>query len=135
MKTTPNRAKAGKVNGTSVMVVRNTHVQGSDVEAFERGCFERKPEGPWLLRSVNSFGQEEWFVRVEVTGLHPRRFGPMATKEEAFTFYVHVVNELIYQLDCILSEDLPDKTNFGVFIEDEIASAYWLPKGGNHGRH
>ena len=135
MKTTPNRAKAGKVNGSSVPVVRNTHVQGSDVEAFERGYLDRRPDHPWLIRSVNSFGQEEWFLRVEVTGLHPRRFGPMATKEEAFEFFSHVVDELLGQLDVDLPQNLPCRIGSGVFIEDEIGTAYLLPKGGTHGCH
>ena len=133
MKTTTNRAKAGKVNGSSVPVVRNTHVQGPEVETFERRYLDRKPEGPWLLRSVNSFGQEEWFLRVEVTGLHPRRFGPMATKEEVFEFFSHVIDELLVQLDADLPQNLPVRIGSGVFIEDEMAEAYLLPKGGEHG--
>jgi len=129
MKTTPNRAKAGKVNGTSALVVRITHMQGPDVEAFERDYLDQRPDHPWLIRSVNSFGQEKWFIRVEVTGLYPRRFGPMDTKEEAFAFYARVVVELIGQLDADLPDNLPDRIGPGVFIEDEMGSAYLLPKG------
>ena len=128
-KATPNRATAGEVNGTSLTVVRNATVRGPDVEAFERKCFDRRPEHPWLLRSVNSFGQEEWFIRVEVTGLHPRRLGPMATQEEALKFYAHVISELAGQLDADLPQGLPDRIRFGVFIEDEIARGYLLQKG------
>ncbi len=129
MKTTPNRAKAGTVNGTTAI-----NVQGPDVEAFERDFCQRKPEGPWLVRSVNSFGQEEWFVRVEVSGMHPRRLGPLATKEEALKFYVHAIEKLVEELDCVLPENVLARNAFGVFVEDEIGSAYVLPTGGTHGR-
>ena len=107
----------------------------AEVDAFKRHYLDRRLEHPWLLASVNSFGQEEWFVRVEVAGLHPRRFGPIATREEALNFYTHVLGELSDALDWELPENLPNQRNFGVFIEDEIASAYLLPKGGTHGRH
>ena len=126
MKTTPNRAKAGKVNGTPVTVVRNADVQGPDVDVFKHNYLDRPLDYPWLIRSVNSFGQEEWFVRVEVAGLHPRRFGPIATKEEAKEFYAQVLDDL----DSLLDIDLPNKIQFGMFIEDELGSAYLLPKGG-----
>ena len=58
--------------------------------------------------------------------MHPRRFGPLATKEEAKEFYTKVLGDL----DNLLSIDLPNEIQFGMFVEDEIASAYLLPKGG-----
>ncbi len=115
-----------KVNGTTAIVVRHADVRGLEVETFEHGYLDRPLDHPWLIRSVNSFGQEEWFIRVEVAGLHPRRFGPIATKEEAKEFYAQVLGDL----DSLLDIDLPNKIQFGMFVEDELGSAYVVPKGG-----
>jgi len=55
---------------------------------------EVKPCEEWFLRSRDQFGRPVWFVRVEMTGLRPRRFGPFATKHKGLLFLDHLLNDL-----------------------------------------
>lgn len=55
---------------------------------------EMKPRGEWFQRSRDQFGRPVWFVRVKVTGLRSRRFGPFPTKNKGLLFLDHLLNEV-----------------------------------------
>jgi len=55
---------------------------------------EVKPREEWFRRGRDQFGRPIWFVRVEVTGLRPRRFGPFPTKHKGLLFLDHLLNEM-----------------------------------------
>lgn len=41
---------------------------------------ERALSQEWLFHGKDEVGREGWFVRIEVTGMYPRRVGPFARK-------------------------------------------------------
>jgi hypothetical protein len=47
---------------------------------------EMPPREEWFQRGRDSFGCEVWFVRVQITGLRARRFGPFPTKHKGLLF-------------------------------------------------
>ena len=55
---------------------------------------EVKPREEWFTRSRDQFGRPVWFLRVEMTGLRPRRFGPFPTKRKGLLFLDHLLNEM-----------------------------------------
>lgn len=55
---------------------------------------EVKPREEWFKRSIDQFGRPVWFVRVEVTGLRTRRFGPFPTKRKGLLFLDHLLNDV-----------------------------------------
>ncbi len=44
---------------------------------------ERPISDTWLYRGVDEAGRRGWFIRLELTGLYPRRVGPFATRAAA----------------------------------------------------
>lgn len=55
---------------------------------------EVRPREEWFTRSRDQFGRTVWFLRVEMTGLRPRRFGPFPTKHRGLLFLDHLLNQL-----------------------------------------
>ncbi len=41
---------------------------------------EHKPQPDWFVTAKNDYGEREWFLRFEVTGWYPRRYGPFKKK-------------------------------------------------------
>ncbi|WP_413933383.1 hypothetical protein [Nitrospira sp. BLG_1] len=56
---------------------------------------EVKSREEWFKLSRDQFGRPVWFVRVEVTGLRPRRFGPFSTKHKGLLFLDHLLNGVV----------------------------------------
>jgi len=54
---------------------------------------ERKPQPNWFVTATNDFGAREWFLRFEVTGWYPRRYGPFQTKRQALLFLDTLLDE------------------------------------------
>ncbi|MBI5673476.1 MAG: hypothetical protein HZC50_09605 [Nitrospirae bacterium] len=55
---------------------------------------EMPPREEWFQKGRDSFGREVWFVRVEMTGLRTRRYGPFPTKHKGLLFLDHMLNEV-----------------------------------------
>ena len=55
---------------------------------------EVKPREEWFKRSRDQFGRQVWFLRVEMTGLRPRRFGPFPTKHKGLLFLDHLLDQV-----------------------------------------
>ena len=47
---------------------------------------ELPPSDEWFQKSLDSFGREVWFVRIQMTGLRTRRYGPFLTKNKGLLF-------------------------------------------------
>lgn len=55
---------------------------------------EVPPREEWFQRSRDQWGREVWFIRVHITGLRTRRFGPFPTKHKGLLFLDHLLNEV-----------------------------------------
>ena len=63
-----------------------TQVIDSVEETEEETCNsyrECDPSADYLFQGRDEAGREGWFIRIEVTGMFPRRCGPFETREEA----------------------------------------------------
>ena len=67
---------------------------------------ERPLSERWLFHGEDEAGRLGWFVRIEVTGLYPRRVGPFATKAEAVKMIEYVAGETILELFTNLQNNL-----------------------------
>lgn len=56
---------------------------------------ERAISEDWLFHGKDEVGREGWFVRIEVTGMYPRRVGPFATQEEACEVLEDFLHDLV----------------------------------------
>ena len=52
---------------------------------------ERPISKDWLFHGKDELGREGWFLRIEVTGMHPRRCGPFGSPTEACTFFEEIL--------------------------------------------
>jgi hypothetical protein len=102
-------------------------------------CVEMRPEETWFLRSKTDLGREVWFLRLSVTGLYPRLYGPFRSKRRAVLFLDEAIGALC---DCWqafeeasdkykLEGEFQHKESWGPLVEHPIlvhASAH--PKKG-----
>jgi hypothetical protein len=81
--------------------------------------FHEVPAANWLVYSVNGQGVREWFVRVEIGGLYPRRLGPFSSQQKAVKHYDETQRRF---LNLLVGDD-----SVGWCVEDTLGQAY-LPK-------
>ena len=65
---------------------------------------ERAVSEDWLFHGKDEVGREGWFVRIEVTGMYPRRVGPFATQEDACELLEDFLHDLLEPLRNLESE-------------------------------
>ena len=56
-------------------------------------CIEDKPRTDWFVQLKRSDGKTWWFLRVSITGLRTRLYGPFATQHRALLFLDRFVSE------------------------------------------
>ncbi len=92
---------------------------------------EVQPQQEWFRRSRDQFGRSVWFVRVHVTGLRIRRYGPFPTKHRGLLFLDHMLNEVADALSSAefdLERYQVPRRRFGLraghypVVEDELCS-------------
>lgn len=92
---------------------------------------EMKPREEWFTQSRDQFGRSVWFVRVHVTGLRIRRYGPFPTKHRGLLFLDHMLNEVTDALSSAefdLERYQVPRRRFGLraghypVVEDELCS-------------
>lgn len=44
------------------------------------------PRGEWFQRATDEWGRPIWFIRIQITGLRTRRYGPFPTKHRGLLF-------------------------------------------------
>lgn len=73
---------------------------------------ETRPQDRWFQQARDPWGRIVWFLRLEVTGLRTRRYGPFATKRKGLLF-----------LDFLL-----DNVSDGICEADNGLPAYQVPR-------
>lgn len=55
---------------------------------------EVPPESGWFETTKDARGQTFWFLRVQITGMRVRRYGPFATKHKSLLFLDQLIDEV-----------------------------------------
>lgn len=88
----------------SASVLDDNHVQPStDAPQVWR---ERALTGQSVFHGEDERGRTGWFLRLEVTGLFPRRCGPFATRGEAVETLDRFLSDLVPGALCELGNEL-----------------------------
>ena len=89
----------------------------------------RRPD--WTVSTINERGRTVWFLRFQITGLKPRRFGPFQTEQETLRCLNKLLDEMWETLNAPpeLDQDsgyiYPDMVR--CFVEDETGIG--VPQG------
>lgn len=70
---------------------------------------ERPISEDWLFQGKDELGREGWFLRIEVTGLYPRRCGPFKTQVAACKFFEEVLGDEMLDVIC----NIENKMSYG----------------------
>ncbi len=89
---------------------------------------ERKPQPDWFVRARNEHGKLEWFLRIQCTGLYPRRFGPFPTKQRALLFLDDVLE---HTLDTITGTSSQWEPKRECILEDALGGRYLASMNAN----
>ncbi len=89
---------------------------------------ERQPREDWFIRARNERGEREWFLRIQCTGLYPRRFGPFPTKDHALRFLNDVARHALDGITGTGSEWEPSQE---CIREDELGGRYLASMNAN----
>ncbi len=92
---------------------------------------ETRPKPEWFVKSKDEQGCTIWYLRMQVTGQLPRRYGPFETKHVALLFLDKALDEL-GDAQCLIESQAQDRMRrptfryrwLPVIIEDELASQY-----------
>jgi hypothetical protein len=89
-------------------------------------CVERPIQPGWLIQMKDESRRTVWYVRMEVTGLFPRRYGPFSSKKGALYFLNEQLDGLLDQLDGGFSTKnmIRGESPTGLVVEDELAGTY-----------
>ncbi len=90
---------------------------------------ERKPQPDWFVTAKNDFGEREWFLRFEVTGWYPRRYGPFKTKRQALLFLDTLLNECVDAVSEAMNNGRSTIHDREI-VEDKLASVYLTGRSG-----
>ena len=88
----------------SASVLDDNHVQGS--ADAPQVWHERALSGQSVFHGEDKLGRTGWFLRLEVTGLFPRRCGPFASREEAKDALDRFLGDLVPGALCELGNEL-----------------------------
>ncbi len=95
----------------------DAHVKGGPAQTQYVPFRERKPDESWFVTVTNEQGQRERFLRIQVTGLYPRRFGPFKTDREALAFLELFLEDAFGALTAAFNELDPEMREV---IEDDL---------------
>ncbi len=116
------------------MASKTSKIQPANSNANKIVIIERKPQPDWFVTAKNDFGKPEWFLRFEVTGWYPRRFGPFKTKRQALLFLDSLLDECGDAVDNVMNErssSIHDRR----IVEDKLASSYLTGRSEQPRRH
>ena len=77
--------------GTTLTLMNKETVSAPEAERTWR---ERPVSDRWLFRAQDDAGRRGWFLRIEVTGLYPRRVGPFPTRAGALECLETLLSEI-----------------------------------------
>lgn len=96
----------------ALALARKGSTQQTDVAAphHER---ERPLSDDWLFQGKDEVGREGWFLRIEVTGMYPRRCGLFTTRENAYEFLEGFLNGHVLEAFCNIQSEMvaPDQAS------------------------
>lgn len=73
-------------------------------------CRECDPAHHCLFQGKDEVGREGWFLRLEVTGMYPRRCGPFETREAAIKVLDGFANKVMEgYVDVMNDLDMPEQ--------------------------
>jgi hypothetical protein len=55
-------------------------------------CIEERPRPDWFVQMKSPDGKTWWFLRVSITGLRTRIYGPFATQHRALLFWDRIIS-------------------------------------------
>lgn len=89
-------------------------------------CVERPIQPGWLISMKDASGRTVWYVRMEVTGLFPSRYGPFTSKKDALYFLNEQLDGLLDRLDGGFSTKnmIRGGSPTGLVVEDALAGTY-----------
>lgn len=105
------------------MASKTSKTQPASSNANNIVFIERKPQPDWFVMATNDFGEREWFLRFEVTGWYPRRYGPFKTKRQALLFLDTLLDECWDAMSAAIDRG-PSTIHDREIVEDKLASFY-----------
>jgi len=105
-----------------------TNEEGPDIELLEV-----EPDDSWFVETQDQKGRPVVYLRVQVTGLLPRRAGPFPNRETALDALDCILNEISSTLDCNWEDHVQERAIRGevfqhrwsnIVVEDELGQAY-----------
>ena len=93
---------------------------------------ETPPREDWFQRVRDELGRDVWFLRLQLTGLRPRRYGPFASKHKGLLFLDHLldgVTQAICEADNDLAQYWVPSRPYGLrrghypVVEDELCTS------------
>ncbi len=55
---------------------------------------EERPRPDWFLRGTDQWGKPAWYLRLGITGLLPRLYGPFSSRRKCLLFLDRAIDEL-----------------------------------------
>lgn len=114
---------------TSLRVINSASIEKQPRERI--GLLEMRPKDEWFVCSRNERGQKVWYLRLAITGIFPRLYGPFISKRKAVLFLDRVINRILdfsqefdeYVLEFGTTREF-EKLNWGPLIEHPLLNTY-----------
>ena len=81
---------------------------------------EAQSHPDWFVTTENAEGKREVFLRLQVTGFHPRGVGPFQSEEEA----LEVLDGVLCNVEQALTDCLDDNQELHCIAEDVLNARY-----------
>lgn len=81
---------------------------------------EMPPAGNWFVKTKTRRGKTIWYLRLCITGLHPRLYGPFGSKRHGMLFLDEVLDALLVPIADVEAE-------IGKWKLREPFAHAWLP--------
>ena len=116
----------------ALALVRNGSKQ--QTEASIPHYFRERPVSEeWLFQGKDELGREGWFLRIEVTGLYPRRCGPFTTQAKACAFLESVLGNEMLDIICNIQNEMSNGPKQACVVEG-VARLVATPNGAGGSR-
>ncbi len=111
------------------MASKTSKTRPANSNANKIVIIERKPQPNWFVTAKNDFGEREWFLRFEVTGWYPRRFGPFKKKRQALLFLDSLLDQCGDAVSGAMNSGRSTIHDREI-VEDKLASYYLTGRSG-----
>ena len=120
------------------LAIVETKVQKPTSKRERIQTIETRPEPGWFIRAKDVDGRSIWFLRFQMTGFRPRRYGQFASKKKAILFLDNLLGEMMdglteaegYIEDYQIKErPFAHRSGHYPVVEDELIAAPIAKKG------